>query len=111
MTKCCRSVGLLLIATLCLRSQFASGTGVPVTSGGAFIKGAADDLVQREWVGLEQRNGLFTGWPADSSVGLITIYAPGADADHLILRELVSAGRSHTILLSAPESLKRNTKR
>src|SRR2546422_9919088 len=96
---------VLMIAITCLCSRVANATGGVATTGGAFIKGAAGDAAQREWIPLTDNNGLLTGWPKHSSIGLIALYAPNAEGDHLILRELTAADGSRSILITGPESL------
>ena len=91
--------------TLCVFSQFALATGGGATSGGAFLKGGTDDPVGRERVPLVGTDGLFTGRPKHSSIRLITVYAPGAEGDHLILREIVFPDGTTSLLLSAPPAL------
>jgi hypothetical protein len=86
-------------------TQPASSTGSGGTSVGAFISGAAENLGKREVVELVDKGGLLAGWPAYNLIKLITIYAPGCDSSHLIIREIELPDGGKSLLLSAPSSL------
>jgi hypothetical protein len=78
---------------------------------GTFLTGAADDTGSREWVELVGVSGLLSGRPKRASLQLITVYAPGCNSGHLLLRELVSSDGSRSLLLTAPTSLVEKTRR
>jgi hypothetical protein len=102
---------VLLAVSLTLFSQPVSGTGGSATSAGAFTLGAADGTGAREWVELVGTGGLLSGRPNHKSIKLITVYAPGCDESHLILRELEFLDGRRSLLFSAPVSLLRKTLR
>ena len=82
-----------------------------VTTVGAFSGAANDDTGARQWVMLCGTSGLLCGTPNHKLLKLITVYAPGRDSGHLILRELKLPDGKRSILLSAPKSLMEKTLR
>jgi hypothetical protein len=107
-----RQLTLLLLMTLFI---FLSGKQVlgsygGVTNVGPFVKGAGD-TGSREWVELTGNNGLLSGKPKHKNIKLITVYAPGIDKAHLILREIVQADGRKSLLISTPDYLSKVTVR
>ena len=82
-----------------------------VTAVGAFSSAANDDTGARQWVMLHGTGGLLCGTPNHKLIELITVYAPGRDSGHLILRELKLPNGKQSILLSVPNSLMEKTLR
>jgi hypothetical protein len=104
-------IALLLAISLMLRSQPVSAIGGNATNGGAFMTKAAHDTGLREWVTLVAAGALLRGWPKHSSIALITVYAPGADSGHVIVRETVASDGKRSLLFNAPASLAQQTLR
>lgn len=104
-------ITLLLAVSLMLCSQPVSATSGSATSVGAFLTGAAVDTGSREWIDLVGVGGLLSGRPKRTSLTLITVYAPGCESGHLLLRELVSSEGRRSLLLTAPAPLVEKTRR
>lgn len=104
-------IALLLAVTLLVSSQPARGSGGFGTSIAAFSTGACNDTGSREWVELTRTYGLLCGRPKHKSIELITVYAPGCDEGHLILRDLKGPDGRTILLFSAPANLMKKTVR
>ncbi len=87
------------------------GSTGSVTNAGALIAHAEYSNANREWVELVGRGGILTGRPDHHLVKLITVYAPGLDRGHLILRELETREGKQSLLLTAPNYITQQTKR
>lgn len=104
-------MAVLLAVSLILFGQPVSGSSGSVAHLGAFTTGAAHDTGSREWVELTASGDLLTGRPKHKAIALITVYAPGCEGGHLILRELQRPDGGRSLLLSAPASLLSKTRR
>lgn len=102
---------LFVAASLIILGQPVYGSSGGVTAVGAFSSAANDDTGSRQWVTLRSAGGLLCGTPNHKVIDLITVYAPGMDSGHLILRELELPDGKRSILLSAPNSLMEKTLR
>jgi hypothetical protein len=65
----------------------------------------------RELIDLRGNRGLLSGQPKSNVIKLITVYAPGANAGHLLLREHKLKDGRKALLLSAPDALSEKTMR
>lgn len=88
---------------LLCKAVFASSIGV--MNGGLVAGGGADDTGIRERVELTAVGGLLIGHPRHSEIELITVYAPGIEKSHLILREIQQASDKKSLLFTAPDFL------
>jgi hypothetical protein len=104
-------ITVLLAISLILFSQPVIGSGGGITSVGPFTKGTAGDTGSREWVDLVGKGGLLIGRPNHNIIKLITVYAPGLNKGHLILREIGLPDGKKSLLLSAPDYLLEKTQR
>jgi len=102
------AITLFLAVNILVSAQPTSGSGGFGTSIVTFSTEACDDTGVREWVELAGTSGLLCGRPKHKSIQLITVYAPGCDKGHLILRELEAPDASTLLLFSAPASLMKN---
>lgn len=100
---------VFMAVCLILLSKSVSGSFGGVTNVGSFTKGASGDTGSREWIELMGSDGLLSGQPKHKAIKLITVYAPGTDVGHLILRELKLTDGRKSLLLSAPDSLSKKT--
>jgi hypothetical protein len=89
--------------------SFAS-TGSLTSAGGLGLNPSYDTGV-RELIKLEKAGPLLKGQPKHSSIKLITLYAPGSEEGHLILRELNEAGGRKSLLFTAPSSIASKVRR
>lgn len=109
-----RQLGILIIvviANLILSNHSAFGTSGGVTNVGALASGATEDTGSREWVELLRAGDLLIGRPAIKDIKLITVYAPGVDKSHLILREVKLPDGRSSLFFGAPNKLSRKTLR
>ena len=102
------AITLFMAVNLLVSAQPTSGSGGFGTSIVALSTEACDDTGVREWVELAGTSGLLCGRPKHKSIQLITVYAPGCDKGHLILRELEAPDASTLLLFSAPAPLMKN---
>jgi hypothetical protein len=107
-----RQVTIFMLLTICfiLLSKPVNGSFGGVNSVGPFTKGTGD-TGSREWIELIGNGGLLSGKPKHGDITLITVYAPGIDTGHLIFREISRADGRKSLLISAPDSLSKNTVR
>ncbi len=104
-------VSITILISLTLNTGFVYSSTGGVTSGGGIISGAKGDAGSREWIELRASGDLLAGRPKNRDIELITIYAPGIDKSHLILREMKLPGGRRSLILSAPDKLARKTLR
>ena len=101
----------MLVTSLPLPTAIVHGYGGGFTNVGSFGAGATTNKVNREQIELVNVEGVLTGYPKNSNVKLITVYAPGCKKGKLILRELEVDEGKRSLFLSAPRSLAEKTKR
>ena len=95
-------VGVMIVALFTFW-QPSLATGVSGMNVGGFAGGISADTGSREWVEVTPRTGdIFSGRPKNSDVALITIYAPGARAGHVLLRQIDAPDGKRALLLTAP---------
>lgn len=104
-------ITVLCVMSVALSSEPAYGTGGGATYVSVFVPGTVNDADSREWINLVATNGLLSGRPRHSSIALITVYAPGIHTSHVILRVMESSGGKRALLLTAPASLAKATRR
>lgn len=104
-------VGLAIVLVVLLLPHTIWGSTGGVTNVGAFVTHAEYSNAGREWVELVGTKGLLTGRPEHPLVKLITVYAPGVNRGHLILRELETRDAKQSFLLTAPDNITRQTER
>lgn len=102
------TITLFLAVNILVSAQPTSASGGFGTSIVTFSTEACDDTGVREWVELAGTSGLLCGRPKHKSIQLITVYAPGCNNGHLILRELEAPDVSTLLLFSAPAPLMKN---
>jgi hypothetical protein len=101
----------LLTASLFLFIDPAFGSFGGANNIGPFNRGATGDSGLRELIHLKGRDGLLSGKPQNSAIKLITVYAPGAETGHLILRERKLEDGTKSLLLTVPDRLSERTVR
>jgi hypothetical protein len=108
-----RKYGLIILLAICLTlcPKSGSATGGGVTHIGTFAANTTDESAGREWIDLVVTGDLLIGRPKHPSVALITVFAPGADSSHLILRVLEVSDKKRSLLLNAPSSLSEKLQR
>lgn len=102
---------LLSAACLILLSKPASASGGGIMTVGTITKEAATRSGSRELVDLVNKNGLLVARPKQGCIELITVYAPGCQDRNLILREIPASEGRTSLLISAPDILKKKTHR
>lgn len=102
---------LLTLSIFLLSAQSVFGSGGSLVSVGPLLGGPSGDTGLRELVILEKKGDFLVGRPSYSAIKLITVYAPGAEENHLILREIDTPEGEKTFLLTATNSLQEKISR
>jgi hypothetical protein len=105
------SISALAFAGLFIFSPWAAATTGALTSSAGLTLNPSYDTGSREWVELKRAGPLLKGRPKRSTVKLLTLYAPGYNEGHLLLRELKTSSGAKTLLLTGPESLANRVRR
>jgi hypothetical protein len=92
-------------------SQAVLATMGGVTSVGPLFTQGDSSTAIRELVELEKSGELLVARPRHALVEMITLYAPGLDQGHLILRELLTREGKQTLLLTAPDAVMTHVQR
>ena len=106
----------IITCVLTLVSVVSFSQAVLATMGGisnvgpVFAQGDSATAV-RELITLEKSGELLVARPRHDMLAMITLYAPGLNQGHLILRELLTREGKQTLLLTAPDSVMTHVQR
>jgi len=72
---------------------------------GAIMTQGDSSTATREWIELKTSGDLLAARPDHDLLAMITVYAPGLQHGHIILRELTTRDGKRTLLLTAPDEV------